>query len=412
MKQRNLLLIFVLVLLAGAALFLSIKHTYFGKTGSRYASVSEGSIDLSVVADGELTVKSYANVSASSAFKQKLDVLGSLKIKSIVAEGKMVRAGEVVAILDREPILNAVKQAEQEASALSDQALRAFADTTNQLRDARYSLSTLRINMEISQINMEQSFYDPPAAQKKSKLEFEKAKLAYEQALQSYRQKKQQIEDNAVSLQTKADLASKKMQELQRLLSAAAVRAPKAGVVVYYTDITGAKRQQGSLLSPDDLTVALIPNSSSIYSTFMLEEQSLAKVGENRNAKVAVPLAGDDPFQGRIEEVSGLPQVVNGKKCYAVSVRILNPTQALRPLMSTINDISVSRMNNVLYLPKKAVFEEDGRFYVYTEDRKRQEVVVKGSNSENSAIAKGVSKGQRVLLARPADADRYQLSSL
>lgn len=412
MNKRKYFLAVALVFAVGAIAYFALTSDLFKHRNAELVAVKQGDIDVTIVANGELVAKDFIRVAASNVFRSKFDVVGPIRIKSIVPEGKIVRAGEPIATLDREPILNAIKAAENEVVDLNNQAQRALSDTTSQLRDARYNLSTLRINMEISQINMEQSFYDPPAAQKKSKLEFEKSKIAYEQALQNYKQRKQQIEDNAASLQARAQSIVKKPLELKRLLGATVVRAPRSGVVSYYADLSGTKRQEGSALSPDDLTVALMPNCSSFYSKFDLTEDELAKVRGTRSAKVHVALLDDVAFDGRIEDVSGYPRLVDGKKVYTVMVRLLNASQELRPMMSTVNDLRLKTLSNVLYLPKRAVVPELGKFYVYTEDSRKQEVVLGGANSEFVAIVKGLKKGEQVFLSRPDNSNRFVLTQL
>lgn len=411
MKKSRLLLAVALIVV-GVAAYFTITSDFFANKESELVAVKEGNIDVTIVANGELVAKSFTSVKASSIFRSKSDVIGQIRIKSIVPEGKMVRAGEAIATLDREPIVNAIKAAENEASDLNAQAQRALSDTANQLRDVRYNLSTLRINMEISQINMEQSFYDPPAAQKKTKLEFEKSKIAYEQALQNCLQRKVQIENNAISLQARAESSAKKTHELRKFFGAIVVRAPRSGIVTYYTDLSGAKRQAGSIITPEDLTVALIPDASSFYSKFELAEEDLAKVKPLQEAKVRVALLEDTSFSGRIEEISGLPKIVEGEKVYTVMVKISGTSPMLRPMMTTINDLRLSTLSNVLYLPKKAIVEENGKFYVFTEDSRKQEVALGGANSELVAIVNGLKKGEQVFLNRPTKPNRFTLTQL
>jgi gamma-glutamylcyclotransferase (GGCT)/AIG2-like uncharacterized protein YtfP len=411
-KKRRYLFVVALVAAVGIAAYFVFTSDIFHAGKPELVAVEEGNIDVTIVANGELVAKDFIRVSASTVFRSKSDVIGQVRIKSIVPEGKVVRSGETIALLDRENIVNAIKAAEAEAADLSGQAQRALSDTVAQLRDVRYNLSTLRINMEISQINMEQSFYDPPAAQKKSKLEFEKAKIAYDQAYQNLKLKMQQIEDNAVALQARAENATKKPLELRKLLGAVVVRAPRSGVVTYYTDLSGNKRQAGSIITPDDLTVALIPNSSSFYSKFDLAEDDLAKVKPQQDAKVRIALLENTSFNGRIEEISGFPRVVDGKKLYTVMVRIYNSSQELRPMMSTINDLRLKTLSNVLYLPQKAIVAEQGKHYVYTEDGRKQEVILGGSNSELVAIVKGLKKGEQVFLDRPEKPNHFTLKQL
>ena len=120
----------------------------------------------------------------------------------------------------------------------------------------------------------------------------------------------------------------------------------------------------------------------------------------------------DTSFSGRIEEISGLPKIVEGKKVYTVMVKISGTSPMLRPMMTTINDLRLSTLSNVLYLPKKAIVEENGKFYVFTEDSRKQEIALGGANSELVAIVNGLKKGEQVFLNRPTKPNRFTLTQL
>ena len=77
-----------------------------------------------------------------------------------------------------------------------------------------------------------------------------------------------------------------------------------------------------------------------------------------------------------------------------------------------INDLRLSTLSNVLYLPKKAIVEENGKFYVFTEDSRKQEIALGGANSELVAIVNGLKKGEQVFLNRPTKPKRFTLTQL
>jgi hypothetical protein len=55
---------------------------------------------------------------------------------------------------------------------------------------------------------------------------------------------------------------------------------------------------------------------------------------------------------------------------------------------------------------------EQGKHYVYTEDKRKQEVILGGSNSELVAIVKGLKKGEQVFLDRPEKPNHFTLKQL
>lgn len=400
------------MLIASAILLVVLSPHLFHGGKPEFVKVKRGSLDVAITSEGELVSKGVVKIAASSVFKTKSNLIGQIRIKSIVPEGTTVRAGQEIVQLDRESIMQAVQAAAAEAQSLKEQALKASADTATQLRDIRYGLSTLKINMEISQINMEQSLYDPPAAQRKTKLEFDKSKIAYEQAYQSYLQRKVQAEANIVSLQQKAEAAMKKQAEVHRLLAATVVRAPKSGVVAHYVDLSGNKRAEGAVLTPEDLTVAVMPDITSLVSKCSFSEDELAKVKINQEAKVRVKILDGKAFDGRVSEISAMPSLRDGKKFYDVTIRLTNSSSELKPLMTTLNDIKLSNVENVLFVPKGAVEVQNGRYYVYTKDMRKQEVEVGGANSEAISVLKGVVVDEAVYVSIPTNKGKFKQINL
>lgn len=411
-KRSRIFILIVLLIIISAVVFLFVKPYFTHLLKPEYVKVKHGSVEVTISAEGELVSKNFVVVNASPIFKAKSDVVGQLRIRSIVPEGKQVRAGEEIAQLDRQSILQAVQSLANEANSLRDQALKATSDTASQLRDLRYGLSQLKINMEISQINMEQSLYDPPAAQRKTKLEFEKSKISYDQANQSYLQKKLQIEASIVDLRQRADASLKKQTDIQRLLGATSVRAPRAGVIAYYTDAMGHKRGVGSVLTPEDLAVATMPDVSSLVSQCLLSEDDLGKVKISQPVTVKVKILDNEEFKGVVSEISAIPALIKGKKFYNVNIRITSNMSPLKPLMTTFNDIHITTYPDVLYLPKVAVFSEGGKFFVYTRDFRKQEVKVGGHNSELIAIMKGANLDEEVFYNEPTNKRKFKQVNL
>lgn len=412
MKKSNIIVGTIVLLIISAALLAILNPNILGRRHSEFVKVEQGNLDVAVTAEGEIVPKGMIRINASPVFRVKANLIGQIKIKSIVPEGTVVKAGQEIAQLDQDAIMQAVQAANLEAQSLKDQAIKATADTATLLRDIRYGLSTLKINMEISQINMEQSLYDPPAAQRKTKLEYEKSKIAYEQAYQNYLQRKMQAESNIVSLQQRAETALKKQTEIHKLLSATTVRAPKSGIISHYVDLSGNRRGEGALLSPQDLTVAVMPDMSTLVSQCRLSEDDLSKVKPNQEVKVRIKILDDRSFKGKISEISSIPSILNGIKYYSLNIKLTPYAAELKPQMTTLNDIKISNVKNALYIPKTAVIKENGKHFVYTKDLKKQEILVGGSNSESISILKGLAIDEIVYANIPSNKSKFKQINL
>jgi hypothetical protein len=78
-------------------------------------------------------------------------------------------------------------------------------------------------------------------------------------------------------------------------------------------------------------------------------------------------------------------------------------TAELRPGMSVRLTITTQKMTNVLWLPSQALFESDGRSFVYLQSGSsfHSKDVKLVRRSESSVVVEGLTEGQLVALANP-----------
>ncbi len=75
---------------------------------------------------------------------------------------------------------------------------------------------------------------------------------------------------------------------------------------------------------------------------------------------------------------------------------------ALRPSMTTTNEIIIKSFENAVYVPLESVqADADGNTYVYTKDKEKQLVVLGRSNDKNIIVDKGLEPGTRIYLSPP-----------
>jgi hypothetical protein len=84
------------------------------------------------------------------------------------------------------------------------------------------------------------------------------------------------------------------------------------------------------------------------------------------------------------------------------------PGPALRPGMTSNLVITAEKLDNVLWVPSQALFERDGRSFVYLQTPEgftpRDVTLVK--RSESQAILTGVTAGDVVALSNPSELNK------
>jgi hypothetical protein len=134
---------------------------------------------------------------------------------------------------------------------------------------------------------------------------------------------------------------------------------------------------------------------------------------------VAVTLDADPSKQlvGIIKQVANVgEQRPNADaKVFEVVVNIEKPDTALRPGMTTGNEVETQALKDVLFIPLDALVVEDGIPVVFKQDGGRvikQEVATGAMNDDEVVIVKGLEEGETVLLSPPLNRNELAVQRL
>jgi len=379
------------------------------------AVVRKGPFSVEVSASGELQARQFVQITAPAS-AQQADIY-QMKIASIVPEGTVVKAGDVVAEIDRSAAANKMQEvslALQKAQAVYEQAML---DSTLTLSKAREDIRTMELGLEEKRLAMEQAKYEAPTVQRQAEIDLEKATRALAQAKADYETKTEQAK--AKMREVGADLERQRnlLGMVQSVMEAFTVRAPSAGMVIYAKEWNGRKRTTGSQVSPWDPGVATLPDLTQMESVTYINEIDIRKVAVGQTAEITLDSDPTKKFRGKVVTVAnvGEQRPNTDSKVFEVKVTVEQSDTTLRPGMTTGNNIRVYTADSVLFVPLEALGGSDGVQYVYVKDGgrvRRQEVTTGAMSDDEVVLTHGVEEGDEVLLTPPADADGLELVRL
>jgi hypothetical protein len=90
---------------------------------------------------------------------------------------------------------------------------------------------------------------------------------------------------------------------------------------------------------------------------------------------------------------------------FECKITLDNASPELRPGMSATIVVTTEEMHNVLWLPAQALFESDGRTFVYARSGAgfAPKDVSLVRRNESKIVIQGLAQGQEVALANPAE---------
>jgi len=369
------------------------------------ARVKKGEFRVLVTTSGELRAKKFvqitgpANAQAANQYQ--------MKIASIVPEGTVVKAGDVVAELDRATIaarMSEVNIALTKALAVHEQA---SLDSTLNLSKAREDMKNMELGLEERRLAKEQAVYEAPTIKRQAEIEYEKAERALAQAKMDYVTKTSQAQAKMREVGADKDRQTNLMKVVQEVMLGFTVRAPAPGMVIYAKDWNGKKRGVGGQVNPwDGAVVATLPDLTVMESQTYINEIDIRKLAVGQAVQISLDSDPTKKFPGKVTEVAnvGEQRPNSDAKVFEVKVELTMSDTTLRPGMTTSNAVETYKIPGALYVPIEAVTTDSGVTVVYKRDGSKtvkQEIELGTMSDDEVVILRGLEEGDRVLLAPP-----------
>ena len=402
----------VLLLVPGAWLMARDTAT---EDNSVVARVKKGDFKVTVTTSGELRATKFVRITAPSNAQAAQQ--WQMKISSLVPEGTLVKAGDVVAELDRSGIAARLTEVTTSLTKAQAQFEQAELDSTLNLSKAREDIKTMELGLEEKRLAKEQAVYEAPTVKRQAEIDYEKAQRALEQAKKDYITKTEQAKAKMREVGAERDRYANQVKIVQDVMGGFTIKAPAPGMVIYEKEWNGKKRTVGSQIGAWEPTVATLPDLSNMESLTYVNEIDIRKIALGQKVDVALDSDPTKKFSGTVTQVAnvGEQRPNQDAKVFEVKVLLSNPDTTLRPGMTTSNKIETSTVKDAIYVPIEAMSTDSGATVVYKRDGShvtKQEVEVGTMSDDEVTILRGLAEGDRVLLTPPADHEQMKVEKL
>jgi multidrug efflux pump subunit AcrA (membrane-fusion protein) len=406
-KKRKIIYIAIAVV-AGILLLLLLLPKGGKSFKEMSAKVERGDFVISVSSTGELEAKRAKEILGPQGL-QSIYFYSNLTIERIVPEGTVVDSGAFVASVDKTPLVNKMKELDNEIEKLESQLNQSKIDTALELRSARDQLVNQKFELEQYQIEIDQSIYEAPAIQRQAQINLEKAQRNFKQSTENYVLRKNKAESQVAQVQFDLNQQLIIRQRHEDVLSQFTIFAPQSGMVIYQKDWNGKKLESGSQFSPWNNIVAKLPDLSEMISKSYINEVDISKVKVGQKVNVSIDALPGRNYSGQVTSVANVGEQLRNSvaKVYEAQIVLTDSDSLLKPAMTTQCNIIIETIPDVLYIPLEALFSDDTISYVYTNNI-RQEVAAGRSNDNFVIIEKGLQQSQKVLLSVPENPNNYK----
>jgi HlyD family secretion protein len=359
---------------------------------SKLAKVERGDLAKSVVATGKVEPITKVEIKSKAS--------GIVK-KLYVEYGDRVKAGQVLADLDKEEIEAQVAKARAQLEA-----------SQASLKGAQADLERAKVDAEGPDVPMLQRAYERAEGMAKegvvSASSLDDAQKNYVLAVNKQNVAKAQVQvltakagqAQAQVLQDQANL-----KQLEEQLSYTTIISPINGLVLSRDVEVGDAVSSILVLGSSATLVMTLGDTSEVYVKGKVDESDIGKVYLGQPARIKVESFKDKTFTGKVTKISPMGVEKDNVTTFEVRVSINNPGGELKAAMTANAEIILEEHKNVLQIPEGAIlYDKDKKASVEIPDPKAKDgkrkiaVNIGISNGAKTELLGGLKEGDEVVL--------------
>jgi len=374
------------------------------------AHVQRGRVQVTVYTSGELRAGRSSQLIAPP-------IGSNLQIVKLAASGEPVKAGDIVVEFDTAEQVFNLEQARFDLQQAEQEIVKADADAAVQA--AEDSVALLHAQYDVRRGELETKANDLVSAiqAKQNLLLLEEARQRLAQVEKDVRSHGETTRAGGDVLKEKRNKALLAVQVAERNIASLQIRAPFDGFVVLRQNfdalggfccvpgMTPDYRVGDSVFS--GRPIADVIDTSRIEVSAKVREQDRANVTSGERVEVTVDALPNGKLRGSVRAVAG---VASRQMWGADAMRKFDVTfdvegdPRVRPGVTAQIAIAGPSLDNVLYIPRQAVFEATGKPIVYVRSRdgfEPRDVRIR-TWTESLAIVENLEPGTEVALVNPS----------
>lgn len=400
----------IIFLSAGLFVLLIVAVWFFrAKPSTSIYKVRKENFEDIISCKGEIQSEKAVLITLPDILGDRRLEIWDTQIKDLIPEGSIVKKGDYVALLDQGRIKQLKENNLDYLKKLTFNYNDAKIDSAVTLVELRNGTSQFIFDLQYKQIELEQSVYESPAFQRRAQMSYERALRQLDARKRAYQMTQTNLRVQVSRLEKQVEELTAKDQKYQTAFDAARITAPRDGMLIYgrtYGRGGSRKLTIGSYVSMQNPVIATLPDLSVLVSETFVEEIYISKIKVGDSARVFIDALKNQEKIGVISNISNVGQEMSGfdSKVFKVNIRVSSDNKRIKPAMTTNNEIIIAREENVLVVPRSALFADGAQRFVYLKEFGGVSMrnVECGNQSEKFAVIKsGLKEGDKILLNKP-----------
>jgi HlyD family secretion protein len=369
--------------------------------------VKRGSVAITVSARGELQGGNPEMLIAPMVGSD------SLTVTDLREAGEVVHAGDVVVQFDTTQQEYNLREAEADLAEAQQRVIQTEAENLAGDEESRNAVEAAATAVKVAEIETRKNQFIAPLKGRDNEIALEAALNRLKQAEEDQRNRKTTTAAG-VAIQKAGESRARTMAMMaQKNIENMTLKAKTTGYVnlqanlsntfILASGMTLPPVQLGDTVRPG-MAVAQIPDMDQWEVTAKIAEMDRGHMAVGQPVTVAVVALAGKTFPAHVLALGSSVGEVWDRR-FDCRFKLDQASPELRPGMSSKLVITAEKLDNVLWVPSQALFERDGKPYVYLKTAAgftpRDVTLVK--RSESQVVLTGIEEGAVVALSNPSE---------
>lgn len=408
MKLRLLVAAVVILVLGAAAWgtmrFIRISAPRSAATQLPVTRVKRGRVVIAVTARGELQGGN------SEMLIAPMTGVDSMPITFLRRPGELVKAGDDVVQFDTTQQEYNLREANADFAEAQQQVIQAEATAKATDEEDQYQVQSTDSDVRLAELEVRRNPLLPTITARQNDLALDAARNRHRQAIQDFTNKKATAQASIAIQEAALNKAKVTVDTNQRTIDSMTLKAKTSGYVniqpntftnMMYWGQSMLAFQLGDVVRPG-MAVAQIPDFNSWELSATVGELDRGHLAQGQKVSFSVVALPGKSFSGHVKSIGG---TVGSpwERHFECRITVEQPVPELRPGMTCNLVITIETMDNVIWLPSQAMFDSDGRAFVYlkTANGFMPHDVTLVRRSESQAVVTGINEGELVAMSNP-----------
>ena len=324
--------------------------------------------------------------------------------------GELVEAGDVVVQFDTTQQEYNLREAEADLAEAGQQVITAEADGQALDEETRYQVESTTADVKLAELEIRKNPLLAAIVARQNALALDAANNRQHQAGQDLNNKKATAAAGVAIQQAALNKAKVMMDIAQKTIDGMTLKAKTSGYVniqqnsnlmIAYYGMTLLPYQLGDNVNAG-MAVAQIPDLKTWEVSAQVGELDRGHLTPGQKVSVAVVALAGKSFPGQVKNIGGTGGSAWNRH-FECRIALDQASPELRPGMTSNLVITVESLDNVTWVPSQALFESDGRSFVYlrTPSGFMPHDVTLVRRSESQVVLTGISEGALVAMSNP-----------